>query len=78
MSHERRSTSWPTTASTTWRLLDHRIPLARGGTHGLANLALACLPCNHYKADLTEDEYRKRLRHDDDEGAGGSAVTGLA
>lgn len=37
--------------------LDHRIPLARGGTHGVDNLVLACLACNRAKANLTPAEW---------------------
>ena len=31
--------------------IDHRVPLAKGGTDGLDNLALACGPCNRRKGD---------------------------
>lgn len=37
--------------------LDHRVPLVRGGTNHLANLALAHGACNHEKDDMTDSEY---------------------
>lgn len=37
--------------------LEHRTPLARGGTNERDNLAVACNPCNHAKGDLTEAEF---------------------
>jgi 5-methylcytosine-specific restriction endonuclease McrA len=38
--------------------LDHRIPLALGGTNEESNLAVACVSCNNRKAARAEDEYR--------------------
>lgn len=38
--------------------LDHRIPLVRGGTGELENLAYACRPCNQRKGVMTEAEFR--------------------
>lgn len=40
---------------------DHRIPIARGGSDGLDNLAVACFWCNQYKLDMTEAEWRTYL-----------------
>lgn len=37
--------------------LDHRLPIARGGTADVANLALACGPCNRVKGEMTVSEY---------------------
>lgn len=37
--------------------LEHRTPLARGGSNERDNLAVACTICNHAKADLTEQEF---------------------
>jgi len=37
--------------------LDHRIPLARGGSHFPANFVPACVSCNASKNDRTEREY---------------------
>lgn len=42
----------PTVAS-----LDHWVPRARGGAWELANLVLACKPCNEDKGQLTGPEY---------------------
>jgi len=40
---------------------DHRIPLARGGTHSMSNLVLSCKTCNLRKGPLTEDEYFRAI-----------------
>lgn len=47
--------------STTARTLDieHRIPLTRGGTNWIANIAPACRRCNSAKSNRTEREYRE-------------------
>lgn len=39
--------------------LDHILPIARGGTHVLANMALACGPCNLRKGRRTATEIGK-------------------
>jgi hypothetical protein len=36
--------------------IDHRVPVARGGTDALENLATACFPCNSLKQDRTWEE----------------------
>lgn len=41
--------------------MDHRVPLARGGSNWPANLAPACKPCNLSKATKTEKEFRQRI-----------------
>lgn len=41
--------------------IEHRIPVSRGGTNMLANLAPACRSCNASKRDMTETEYRGKL-----------------
>jgi 5-methylcytosine-specific restriction endonuclease McrA len=41
--------------------VDHRTPLARGGTNDLRNILPACGPCNQRKHTLTEAEFRARL-----------------
>lgn len=38
--------------------LDHVVPIARGGVHGIGNLAPACKPCNSSKRDKTVMEWR--------------------
>lgn len=40
--------------------VDHRTPLARGGTNALRNILPACGPCNQRKHTLTESEFRAR------------------
>ncbi len=37
--------------------LDHRIPLARGGTHQPSNVCFACPQCNHRKNAKIEAEF---------------------
>lgn len=37
--------------------VDHRVPVSRGGGRG-QNIVGACQRCNHFKADLTEAEFR--------------------
>jgi Restriction endonuclease len=41
--------------------MEHRIPLSRGGSNWIANIAPACKQCNGAKGDLTEKEYRHKL-----------------
>ena len=41
--------------------LDHRTPLARGGTMDLENYDATCRRCNKRKGQLTADEYRAIL-----------------
>lgn len=38
--------------------LDHVVPLARGGDHGISNFAWACPPCNWSKGSRTVMEWR--------------------
>lgn len=40
-----------------WATLDHRIPLSRGGTDDLSNLAMACQSCNASKGPKTPAEF---------------------
>lgn len=42
--------------------LDHRIPLARGGTNQVNNLEIAHRSCNSQKHILTEEEFRERQK----------------
>jgi 5-methylcytosine-specific restriction endonuclease McrA len=39
-------------------VVDHEIPLKRGGSPGLQNLGLPCEPCNQIKGGMTPDEFR--------------------
>ena len=41
--------------------LDHRIPLARGGTHGVGNFLTLCFSCNSSKGARLLVEWRYRL-----------------
>lgn len=38
--------------------IDHVMPIARGGNHGIGNLAPACINCNRSKRDLFVMEWR--------------------
>lgn len=38
--------------------IEHRIPVSRGGTNWVSNLAPACASCNHSKHNKTEKEFR--------------------
>ena len=49
----------PTTSELT---IDHVLPRSRGGQSTWANCVLACLACNHRKADRLPDEANMRLR----------------
>lgn len=40
-------------------VVDHRVPVNRGGDLGLDNLALCCKPCNDQKGQLLEASFRK-------------------
>ncbi len=42
--------------------IDHVVPRSRGGQSNWENCVLACVACNHAKADRTPDESGKRLR----------------
>lgn len=37
---------------------DHVVPVSKGGSNDLGNLATACLPCNRSKRDKTLTEWR--------------------
>lgn len=47
--------------------LDHVIPIARGGSHSLANVLICCRSCNSAKGALAFDEWLARVqeRHGD-------------
>lgn len=38
--------------------IDHVIPLSRGGTHDVSNLAVACKPCNRSKSNKLLHEWK--------------------
>lgn len=38
-------------------VVDHEIPLKRGGSPGLSNLGLPCEPCNQTKGGMTPEEF---------------------
>lgn len=42
--------------------IDHVIPLARGGGHGIGNLAPACAKCNHSKTSKFVMEWKRDLK----------------
>ena len=41
--------------------VDHANPLRCGGADEMSNMIPACRSCNHYKATLTVEEYRKYI-----------------
>jgi len=41
---------------------DHVIPASRGGKTTWKNIVVACVPCNHKKANRTPDEAKMKLR----------------
>lgn len=54
---------------------DHVVPLSKGGTNDISNIAPACRRCNSSKHDLTAQEYMSRLEAN---GSGDAHHTGLA
>ncbi len=56
--------------------IDHKIPVSRGGTSELDNLAVLCRSCNTSKHDLTPEEYlafkNRRVAKEDRQAAGDS------
>src|SRR5207237_14405 len=43
-------------------VVEHRVPLSRGGTNSINNILPACRPCNYRKHRLSDDEFRTRMR----------------
>lgn len=41
---------------------DHRLPLSRGGSNAITNIAVSCGSCNSRKWALTEEEFHSRMR----------------
>lgn len=42
--------------------VDHRVPLARGGTHNPRNLQAACAPCHSRKTAREDGRFGRRAR----------------
>jgi len=59
--------------------LDHKIPISRGGSAAVANLALTCHACNAAKGPLTAGEFQSLLALVDtwDPGAASSLLSRL-
>lgn len=47
----------PSVASRDWTI-EHKLPVCRGGSNLISNLAGACNDCNHKKGPLTEHEFK--------------------
>jgi 5-methylcytosine-specific restriction endonuclease McrA len=50
--------------------IDHRIPLARGGSNAIDNLLPACRNCNRRKHLMTEEDFRAFLQRERAQGLG--------
>lgn len=46
------------------RTLEHKIPLSKGGIHGILNVTMACFSCNSSKRHLTEKEFNDNRSKD--------------
>lgn len=44
-------------------VLDHRVPVSRGGRDIISNMQTACVACSAEKAGRTDAEYRLYLAH---------------
>lgn len=42
--------------------VDHKNPVARGGSDRISNLQILCGPCNRLKSDTTNGEFRRRYK----------------
>ena len=51
--------------------VDHKNPVAKGGSDGLANKQLLCGPCNKRKGAMTDGEFRRRYKLPGVRSAGG-------
>lgn len=45
-------------------VVEHKVPVSRGGSNDLSNLTLSCRPCNSKKGTKTLIEYREYLKQD--------------
>jgi 5-methylcytosine-specific restriction endonuclease McrA len=43
-------------------VVEHRVPIVRGGTNDPSNLVIACHACNHKKGTRTEEEFVRNRR----------------
>ena len=44
------------------KTIDHVLPISRGGDHSMANLVVACKPCNSQKQASTPEEWEARRK----------------
>jgi 5-methylcytosine-specific restriction endonuclease McrA len=54
--------------------IDHRVPLARGGSNLIENIVPACRRCNRRKHLMTEEEFRALLRAERAQGVDGDGL----
>ena len=54
---DKKRDEWPYCKSDKRITKDHKIPLTRGGSNWIANLAPACLTCNDSKGTKTYNEF---------------------
>ena len=43
--------------------IDHKVPLAVGGTNDRENLIICCFSCNHYKRNRDIEGFRKSIQN---------------
>jgi HNH endonuclease len=44
-----------------WRVLDHVVPQARGGSHSCRNLVSCCVECNSQKGEMAAEDFLRSL-----------------
>jgi 5-methylcytosine-specific restriction endonuclease McrA len=42
--------------------IEHKIPISRGGSNDISNIALSCAQCNFKKGTMTHDEFQQDLK----------------